>query len=107
MKSILIIILSIFLIQCSSTQYPAPDNISNIVGEIFADPNKLREFDRYFPDIFIPKDNKIIEVKSVRTMMLHLETNIIKKIRCLEMGFQFEFRIYDNKMNSIDEKEFL
>ena len=62
---------------------------------------------RYFPDIFIPKDNKIIEVKSERTMLLHLETNIIKKIRCLEMGFQFEFRIYDRKMNSIDEKEFL
>ena len=68
MKSILIIILSIFLIQCSSTQYPAPDNIRNIVGEIFADPNKLREFDRYFPDIYADslldpkmKDQEFIE----------------------------------------------
>lgn len=52
MKSILIIILSIFLIQCSSTQYPTPDHISNIVGKIFAEPDKLREFDRYFPDIY-------------------------------------------------------
>lgn len=52
MKSILIIILSVFLMQCSSTQYPAPDYISNIVGKIFAEPNKLRELDRYFPTIY-------------------------------------------------------
>ena len=38
--------------QCSSTQYPAPDNISNIVGKVFAEPSRLREFDRYFPEIY-------------------------------------------------------
>jgi len=62
---------------------------------------------RYIPDIYIPKENKIIEVKSTYTMKLHLEINWLKKQRCLEMGFDFEFRIYDGKMNLIDEKEFL
>lgn len=66
--------------------------------------NKKR---RYFPDFFIPSVNKIIEVKSVWTMNLHLEINILKRQRCLEMGFDFEFRIYDGKMNLVDEKEFL
>ena len=60
-----------------------------------------------FPDFFIPKENKIIEVKSVYTMKIHLEKNWLKKSRCLEMGFNFEFRIYDRNMNLVDEKEFL
>ena len=62
---------------------------------------------RYFPDFYIPKDNLIIEVKSTYTMKLQLEKNFLKKNRCLEMGFDFEFRIYDDKMNLVDEKEFL
>ena len=62
---------------------------------------------RYFPDFYIPKEKKIIEVKSVYTMKIHLEKNFLKKARCLELGFDFEFKIYDNKMNLIDEKEFL
>ncbi len=62
---------------------------------------------RYFPDFYIPDENKIIEVKSVYTMKVHLEKNLLKKARCIEMGFNFEFRIYDNKMKLIDEKEFL
>lgn len=62
---------------------------------------------RYFPDFFIPKENKIIEVKSEYTMKIHLEKNLLKKKRCIEMGFDFEFRIYDRKMNLVDEKEFL
>ena len=52
MRCFIVIIFSIFLMQCSSTQYPAPDNISNIVGEIFAEPSRLRELDRYFPEIY-------------------------------------------------------
>jgi hypothetical protein len=61
---------------------------------------------RYFPDIFIPKENKIIEVKSDYTLKLHLEANLLKKLRCLELGFNFEFRIYDANMNLLDEEEF-
>jgi len=62
---------------------------------------------RYIPDIYIISENKIIEVKSDRTMNLHLEKNKLKKKRCIEMGLGFEFMIYDGKMNRIDEKEFL
>ena len=70
----------------------------------FGEDNKKH---RYFPDFYIPKEKKIIEVKSVYTMKIHLEKNFLKKARCLELGFDFEFKIYDNKMNLIDEKEFL
>lgn len=62
---------------------------------------------RYIPDIYIPKDNKIIEVKSTHTMKLHIERNWLKKKKCIELGYDFEFRIYDNKMNPINEKEFI
>lgn len=62
---------------------------------------------RYTPDIYIPKDNKIIEVKSNHTMKLHLKKNWLKKEKCVSLGYDFEFRIYDNKMNLLDEKDFL
>jgi len=61
---------------------------------------------RYYPDFFIPSDNLIIEVKSVYTMQLDITKNLLKKARCVEMGFHFEFRIYDNKMQLIDESIF-
>jgi len=40
-------------------------------------------------------------------MNLQLKKNLLKRARCLEMGFNFEFIIFDNKMNLVDEKEFL
>lgn len=33
----------------------------------------------YYPDIFIPKENKIIEVKSIWTYNVNLEKNILKQ----------------------------
>lgn len=54
---------------------------------------------RYFPDIFIPKLNKIIEVKSEWTFghlnpnPHDLKVNLIKFKTCLEQGFSFEFWI--------------
>jgi len=64
------------------------------------------KYHRYIPDIFIQTKNKIIEVKSFYTMQAEYEKNILKKNRCLEMGFDFEFMIYDEKMNLIPEEEF-
>ena len=52
---------------------------------------------RYYPDIFIPKDNLIIEVKSRYTYDKQKEKNLAKAEKCKELGYSYEFRIYDKK----------
>lgn len=61
---------------------------------------------RYFPDIFIPHENKIVEVKSDYTFKICLETNLLKKQRCLELGYVFEFKIFNSKMVEVKEEDF-
>lgn len=54
----------------------------------------------YFPDIYIPKDNLIIEVKSEYTYKGYAGwyvTNMLKKKSCLDAGFNFEFMIMSKK----------
>jgi hypothetical protein len=51
----------------------------------------------YYPDIFIPKCNKIIEVKSNWTYEINKEINTIKGKACLALGYDFEFWIYVGK----------
>ena len=48
----------------------------------------------YFPDIYIEKEKKLIEVKSLWTMGMALERNHAKIQKCKEMGFEAELRIY-------------
>jgi hypothetical protein len=48
----------------------------------------------YYPDIYIPKDNKIYEVKSTYTYKADLEKNLVKREACIKQGFSFEFKIY-------------
>jgi hypothetical protein len=45
---------------------------------------------RYFPDIYIPKINKIIEVKSIWTYKRDLVKNIIKAIYTRKLGYDYE-----------------
>lgn len=58
---------------------------------------------RYYPDIYIPKENRIIEVKSYYTYNSDLLKNIAKQIATKNLNFIFEFWIYDkyNKKNII------
>lgn len=49
---------------------------------------------RYYPDIYIPKENKIIEVKSVYTYNNALEINLLKQKASIEHGYNFEFIIF-------------
>lgn len=55
----------------------------------------------YFCDIFIPKENKIIEVKSKYTYEKELERNILKKEACIRDGYDFKFYMYDEKSKVI------
>ena len=47
----------------------------------------------YFPDIFIPKDNLIVEVKSTYTYSKDEKRNIKKKEACEKLGYKFQFYI--------------
>ena len=52
---------------------------------------------KYYPDIYIPKDNLIIEVKSKWTYSGKpewLDTNLLKQQATLDAGYNFKFLIY-------------
>jgi len=49
---------------------------------------------RYYPDIWIKSENKIIEVKSCFTYKKELIKNIFKALATRKAGFDFEFWIY-------------
>jgi hypothetical protein len=52
---------------------------------------------RYFPDIWIPSNNKFIEVKSVYTWNLDKESLYYKSKGIKDLGFLFEIWIIENK----------
>jgi hypothetical protein len=49
---------------------------------------------RYYPDIFIIKEKRIIEVKSEYTFKIDLERNLAKKKCVEENGYKFDFLIF-------------
>jgi len=49
---------------------------------------------RYYPDFYLIKENKIIEVKSTYTITCNKMGNELKKQACLDMGLNFEYKIY-------------
>ena len=51
---------------------------------------------RYFPDIFIPKDKLIIEVKSTWTFKKDFEKNLAKRIGVINAYLKFQFWICNN-----------
>ena len=59
------------------------------------------KYHRYYSDIYIKKENLIIEVKSVYTYNLELRNNIIKKKTVEYNGYNFKFMIFDEKKNLI------
>lgn len=54
---------------------------------------------KYYPDLYIVSENKIIEVKCEYTYNSGYSRNILKKQACLEMGLFFEFWVYDKDGN--------
>lgn len=70
------------------------------IGKIYyyTDDNKKH---RYFPDIYIESENKIIEIKSEWTYTKYLESNILKKDAILKANINFEFMIFDKFGNLI------
>lgn len=56
----------------------------------------------YYPDMYIPKENKIIEVKSEWTYNKQLERNHIKCNACKLNGYTFQWYIFDKFGKQID-----
>ena len=55
---------------------------------------------RYFCDILLHNEDKIVEVKSTWTYKLDEETTIpLKAQACIDAGFEFEIWIFDEKKN--------
>lgn len=52
---------------------------------------------RYYPDIWICKNNLIIEVKSIWTYNKDLEKNLLKRDAALKLGYKFQFWICSDK----------
>lgn len=52
---------------------------------------------RYYADIYLPSQNKIIEVKSLYTYQFQQEKNNCKRNAAIQQGFNFEFWICDPK----------
>jgi hypothetical protein len=71
--------------------------IENYIGKIYY--KHKNKNNRYFPDIFIPKENKIIEVKSDYTMTLNTDLIIKKMDACIKASFEYFFYIFDIKGN--------
>jgi hypothetical protein len=56
----------------------------------------------YFPDIFIPHENKLIEVKSTWTFKCKTDNIQLKKNAAIEQGFNYEICCFDGKGNRIE-----
>ena len=62
-----------------------------------------RKMHKYYPDIFIPSVNKIIEVKSDYTFYKDMEKNLIKLQTCIDQKYDAEIWIinHDGTINCI------
>ena len=76
-------------------------NKKTLVPEIWFKDDNNKEH-RYYVDIYIPSQNKCIEVKSIYTYKKHEKTNLLKQNAVIKMGYNFEFWIYDSKGNKIN-----
>jgi hypothetical protein len=56
----------------------------------------------YFPDIHIPHENRIIEVKSTWTYKCKTDNIELKKQSCIDAGYKYEIWCYDSKKNRVE-----
>ena len=61
----------------------------------------------YFPDIFLPHLNKIIEVKSIWTYKCKKDNVLEKEKATKEQGYDYEFWVFDSKGRKLSEEEIL
>jgi hypothetical protein len=59
------------------------------------------KFHYYYPDIFIPTENRVIEIKSVYTYNRDPEKTLNKAI-CVSEDYLFELRLYDHHKTLVE-----
>ncbi len=59
----------------------------------------------HFPDIFLPPENKIVEVKSTWTYKCKADNVLLKKQYAEKQGFIYEIWCYDSKGNRVEITE--
>jgi len=75
--------------------------IENHIGKIkYLKNDKLS---RYYPDLYIPKESLIIEVKSEYTYQQNKKINELKKKACLSAGLTFKFMIFTSVKKDLIE----
>lgn len=76
-------------------------SIESAIGRITYQ-NAKGSTSRYYPDIYIPADNLIIEVKSEYTMKQNMSINLKKRDACLKLGLDFRFMVISNTGKRFD-----
>jgi hypothetical protein len=57
---------------------------------------------RHFVDIFIPCQNRCIEIKSTWTAKVHKNVIFLKQNAAKELGYKYEIWVYDDKRNKVE-----
>ncbi len=57
---------------------------------------------RHYVDIFIPCQNKCIEIKSTWTLKTQKDTVFLKQIAAKSLGYLYEIWVYDGKGNKVE-----
>ena len=58
---------------------------------------------RHFVDIFIPNQNRCIEVKSTWTAHINKDTIFLKQLAAKELGYNYEIWVYNEKGQIVDK----
>jgi len=59
--------------------------------------DKLGKKHRHYVDIFIPSQNRCIEVKSTWTYTKQIDIVLLKQKAAKELGYKYEIWVYNNK----------
>lgn len=71
--------------------------IESFTGKVWYDDFENDKQRKYYPDIYIKSENKVIEVKSNYTFKQNLQINLLKQKAVESLGISFEFWIYNSK----------
>jgi hypothetical protein len=92
----------VYLIHCINIEEENIINNRKDVPEIWYNDLDGKQH-RHYVDIFIPKENLCIEVKSTWTFKKQSDIIFLKQSAAKELGYNYEIWIYDQKGNCIEQ----
>ena len=88
------------LIKDNVKEHDIITGMKNVPEIWYQDENKNKH--RYYVDIFIPSQNRMIEVKSTWTFQKKKDTIFMKQEACKLCGYQCEIWVYDGKGDKVE-----